>query len=405
MVDPSMSTSTAGSSTLFRKRRLDVALTVSELHQRQRRRLDPTVSADGAERNTDPHRDSLETALAVLFRFNASGTQVDDATLDKLLPGDGDDGSEVGKLMMAYPLAVRILLGHLFKPGSGRVSSMLTRTKCARLIALSVLAAETATQAEIGSVKEEDQEARATEEEEIKGMLLTGSQMCELVENMVSFTVTSDVNNNDPNPSAGMKLSKLALKSAPVAQGVVMWARELVGEPDFVNSASYATLSSSILSLVRIIVLKHPFSRPSILGLALAILKHSNSEVTYTRMKALKEQCLRLLLFLLVQGEVSTVLSNLTARLNQQGSSEIDASLVRYFVGGLLEVIRPPYSPLMVQSLGAFLLATKCTEALGSSYFSKENKARCCQLVQDFRKSPKREGNAQLIASLAKYYE
>ena len=47
MVDPSSSASTAGSSGMgLRKRRLDVALTVSELHQRQRRRLKPAEESD-----------------------------------------------------------------------------------------------------------------------------------------------------------------------------------------------------------------------------------------------------------------------------------------------------------------------------------------------------------------------
>ena len=390
MVDPTTSAATAGASTVFRKRRLDVALTVSELHQRQRRRMSPAIANDGADNERDEHRDMLETALAKLLRRSANNLPLDDANLDMLLPDEGDDGSEVGRLMIAYPLSVRILLGHLFKPRSGRVTSMMTRTKCARLLALAVLAAERSSGEETGVEQHSDEEARSEAEERLKGMFLTGSQMCEMAENMVSFTVTSDINTSEPNPSAGIRLSILALKCAPIAQGVVLWATELVRAPDFVSSASYPTLSSSILSLVRIVALRHPFTRPMVLEVSLMFLKHTNSEVSYQRMTELKEQCLRVLLFLLVNGEVAAVLGSLTSRLKQQGSSEIDASLVRYFVGNLLDVIGPPYSAVTARSLGAFLLAPRCLEALGSAYFQEEKKAKLRKLVKDLNIKDKR---------------
>ena len=395
MVDPSMSSATAGASTLFRKRRLDVALTVSELHQRQRRRTKPMLAddtpndGDDHKQGQDPQdrsRNELETAMARLLRRNAGSMPLDDYTLDKLLPPEGETGDTVGRLMLEYPLVVKILLGHLFKPGSSRVSSLVTRTKCARLIALSTMQAAVTSRIESGQGNTAhvlDDEERSAEEEKLKGMLLTGSQLCELLENMVSFTVTSDENNNDPNPSAGVKLSKLALTSSPIGQGIIMWLRDLVERPDFVGSASYPTLSSSILSLLRVVSLKHPFIRPDAVSITLQFLGHSNSDVSYKRMSELKEQALRLLLLLLAKGEMTSVLGNLTIKLKKQGASEIDASLVRYFVSGLLDVMGPPYSVVAVKCIKSFLSAPRCIEALSSNYFPAENKLKLRALVND----------------------
>lgn len=379
MIDPSVVATTAGSSSLFRKRRLDVALTISELQQHQRRRLDPTVS-NREQRDNYRHQNSLETALLNLLRKSATGTLPEDSTLEQLL--SGCDESEVGKLLISHPLAMKTLLGYLFKPGSARVSSLLTRAKCAHLVALAVMAAETVSINEAGQRIHKDSIEQKSQEEQIKGMLLTGSQMCELVENMVSFTVSSNVEEN--NASAGMKLCALALKSATVAQGVVIWSLEVVRGSEFLNSASYPTLSPSILGLVRIIATKHPFTRRTVMDVALIFLGHTNSEISSQKMNSLKEQSLRLLVVLFCKGEVNSVFGRVTSLLNHQGVSIIDSSLLRYFVGGLLDVMKPPFSLVMIRAMGAMLLSKMCIEAIRSKFFGDVNQGRLKGIVTGF---------------------
>jgi len=384
MMDPSVSSTTAGSSSLFRKRRLDIALTISELQQQQRRRLDPTVSNVDRHDN-ERHHNSLETAVLGLLRKSAMGTQLDDNNLDQLLPKNGSDGGEVGKLLISHPLAIKALLGHLFKPGSTRVLSLLTRAKCAHLIALAVMAAEKVSNEYSGKGSLVGITDKKAHEEEIKGMLLTGSQMCELVENMVSFTVSSKIEEN--NASAGMKLCALALKSAPVAQGVISWSLEVVRGSDFVTSASYPTLSPCILGLVRIIASKHPFTRRTAMDVALTFLGHTNSEISSQKMNSLKEQSLRLLIILLCKGEATSVFGSIAALLNAQGTSVIDSSLLRYFVSGLLDVVMPPFSLVMIRSMGAMLSTKPCIEAVRSTFFGDVNQARLNSIVDRFRES------------------
>jgi hypothetical protein len=383
VVDPSMSSTTAGSSTLFRKRRLDIALTISELHQRQRRRHTPSSEWNGRDMDRDEHRDELESALENLLRRYSLGTPLDDRVLDKLLPADGDEESSdtIGKLLIAHPLSVKALLGQLFKPGSSRAASMITRNKCARLVAFSVLAADSA----VGNELENESESEESPAEKLTSRFLTGCNLCELLENMMTFEVISDSGIVSDDSSAGRKLCALALNSAPIAQGVMMWAFEIASGPEFVSSASYPTLSPSILALVRVMSGVHPFTRRAALDVALVFLKHSNSELSYKVQNALKERCLRLLLFLLVKGEIAAVLGAITTRLRQQGTSEIDASLVRFFVGGLLDVLQPPFSITLIRELGTMLVAPKCMEALRSSYFGESNRKRLSELVHSFK--------------------
>jgi hypothetical protein len=403
MVDPTVESRAAGASSLYRKRRRDIALCVSELIQRQRRRLRPdTEEADEIIR--DEQRDVLERALADLLLAHSETKKLDDRLLDQLL-SQGTNGKAAGRLINCHPLALKCLLGHLFLPGNARAPSLLTRTKCAKLVALAVLAAESSTKKERGF---EDPSSRQAKEEQIKNALISGSQLLELVENMVSFTVTDSVETKDSNPSAGVKLSILANKSAPVAEGVVIWAKQLVAGSEFVSSASYPTLSPSILSLLRILSMRHPFTRPTILEVASLFLDHSNSELSYQKMTELKEQALRLLLLLMIQGEVVSVLGSIANRLNESNSkaSMIDASLIRYFVGGLLDVVQSPCSSLMIGAIGSLLLTSNCVDALNSTYFGEDSRGKLNELVQSFKlslESCKGEGRKTTIMLIKTY--
>ena len=392
-LESAMSAGTGGSSTMFRKRRLDTALTMSELRQRQRRRHKPSPDGSNGHIERGESRDAFESALEDLLKRNSRGLPLDYSVLNMLLPADdgSDDSSNItGKLMIGHPLSIQALLGHLFKPGSSRVGSMATRSKCAKLIAMSVLAADNAT----GNDPPEAPEGEESPVEKVTGMLLTGSQLCELLENMMTFEVISDPTLASDDSSAGRKLSALALLSAPIAQGAIIWSSEIAKGPDFVSSAAYATFSPSILSLARVISAKHPFTRSAVVEIALVFLKHSNSDLSYQKMNDLKLQALRLLIFLLVKGEVCAVLGSVTKRLRQQGTSEIDASLVRYFVGGLLDVMRPPFSLPLIREIGPLLTAPRCIDALRSSYFGESNKTRLSLLVKSFPDVLKKHSNS-----------
>ena len=391
MIDPSSS----GSSTpLFRKRRLDVALTVSELHQRQRRRLRPVDDGDdddgdhhmlNGENHADKRLATIETAVLNFLRRYSLGTQVDDRILDAMLPRNeiGVDSSNiVGKLLIKRPLSVKALLGYMFVPGQ-RVGATSTRNKCARLVALSVLAAEGEAVAEMQH-RNSSQTPRS-DEVAVTRILQQGSELCERLENMVSFLVVTEAAKGGAAASPGEQLCALALKCAPVAQGVVMWAHKISSGSEFVTSASYPTVSPSILSMVRIVTLQHPYTRRDSIEVALGFLKHSNSEISYQKMNEIKEQSIRLLIFLTVNGEGPTVLERITSALKVQGSSFMDASLIRYFVGGLLEVVSAPFSAPFVRSLASLLQVPVCGEAVRSQYFGDENNQRLGTLMDVFK--------------------
>lgn len=88
----------------------------------------------------------------------------------------------------------------------------------------------------------------------------------------------------------------------------------------------------------------------------------------------------------------------------------MDASLVRYFVGGLLDVMRPPFSVPLIRELGSMLTAPKCIEALSSSYFGEANKTRLSLLVKSFSDSLEKNSDScnkedtALVAALQSIY-
>jgi len=377
MADPTIAATFSGSSPLFRKRRMDIALTISELHQRQRRRFTPPTDREEPRNG----QGSLESAILSLLRRHAVGIQIDDSSLDPLLPSGldaGDGGASVGELLVKHPLAIRAMLGCLYKPGSSRVTSPVLKNKCARLVALAVVAAEQNCMS-LGEKTDKSNEVAVTR------MILQGCQLCEQLEIMVSFLVSDGGKATGP-PSAGLRLCNLATSNAAVAQGATIWAKELTQGSEFPTSASFPTLSVSILSLVRRIAIDQPFTRRDALSIALGFTKHSNPDVSYQKINAIKEQSIRLMLCILSKGETSAVLSGVSLRLQQQ--PELDASLVRYFVSGLLEIVKAPVSPAFARVLAQFLRVPKCVDAVRSSYFGEPHQSRLNNLLRSFDKLP-----------------
>ena len=126
MIDPASS-----STPLFRKRRLDVAMTISELHQQQRRRIlgdEKTIVETGP--NDDVESKRLNSIHSFLRRYSLN-TRVDDSVLDSILQIGSSElaASSSGGLLAKRPISVKALLGYLYRPGGQRVASVVTKTK------------------------------------------------------------------------------------------------------------------------------------------------------------------------------------------------------------------------------------------------------------------------------------
>jgi hypothetical protein len=204
---------------------------------------------------------------------------------------------------------------------------------------------------------------------------------------MVSFLVTTEAAKKKGHATLnpGEQLCALAVKCAPVSRGVTLWAKEITKSSDFVISASYPTISMSIMSLVRIVYLHHPITRDDTCRVAFEFLGHNNSEIAYQTMNLIKEQSLRLLIFLCVRGEAPFVLEKMTRLLKDSSRSHLDASLVRYFVSGLLQVSSPPFSMPFTRSIIHLLMTPACSDAVKTSYFDETSKKRLDRVLDYLR--------------------
>lgn len=381
MIDPSV----AGSSAIIRKRRIETALVFSDLQQK---------------RQKTKQGDDLESTLLVLLQKHAAGIQPMESILDKLLPSGLETSTRgVGELLLQYPIALQALLTPLFKSGRAGNASPSLKNKCARLVALATLAADTTT-------KEAVEEGEAIDELAFQRMIRQGSQLCEQLETLISFVV--DFDDKEPLVSPGQKLYSLALKCPPVGLGAILWAKEFTRGRDYALSASFPTLSPSILSLVRLVAVKYPATRKDALEIALTFLGHSNPDISYQKINAIKECALRLILFLLMKGEVIPVLTSFVKRLRR--NSDLDASLIRYFVTGALQIVRPPVSPVFVRLFGQLLEINRVCDALRTSYVKAEQQKQLVDLLNGFASTKLHDGSelpqqdVKMVQSLQEMY-
>lgn len=419
MIDPSTSTGNTGNNIQLRKRRLDVATTMGDLYQRQRRRFYPEKASDENDHSfptdtpfvnndTNDRRKEIESAISAFLRKYCLGAQMDIRVLDNILPkSESEQESDfIGNLLVDYPIAIEALLGYLYKPGQ-RVEQIVLRRKCARLTAIAVLASERQSLEEARKIDPKISKSES-DENTLTEMLMKGSKLCEQLESMVSFIVTTDATKtNGSATSPGEQICSLAVKCAPVSQGVAMWAREITRGGEFVSSASYASISPNIMTLVRIVYLYHPFTRDDVCHVAFQFLKHANSEVAYQTMNSLKEQSLRLLLFLCTRGEAPSVFDQLKKLLNDPGRSSLDASLIRYFISGLLEIASPPFSIPFIRSLLTLLKSPASVDAVKATYFDKKSKDRLLAIMNYLRKldaKPLAKQDVSLINSVLSIY-
>mmetsp|Transcript_8120 Transcript_8120/g.10314 ORF Transcript_8120/g.10314 Transcript_8120/m.10314 type:complete len:1043 (-) Transcript_8120:385-3513(-) len=380
--------------TVARKRRVDTSIMVCELqqHKRQRRKIETEENENEAgeiqedDNDKNSNKTILNAGISALMKRHSMGIPPDDVVLDQLLSKYEDKSdkkdkssfeSAVGGLLTQHPLlTIDTLLRYLYLPG-GKIKSDETRMKYAKLIAAAVISSEKKI-IETSILDEEDrndelvkklQNQGYSDMLEIANNIVKGSQLCDEAENVVKFVVTEQATHSSSG-SVGSQLSVLCTKSAPVSQGFLLWAREKCSGNDFASSPAYPTLAPGILSLTRIIAKHHPFARQSIVDLAVLFLDHSNSEISYQRLNALKEQSLRLLLIVSTQGLAVQVFSTVAKKAKER----MDSSLIRYFISSALEIIRPPVSLSFIHSFGDLLLTRSCVDALGSAFFEKQKK-------------------------------
>lgn len=368
-----------------------MALAMSDLVQRQKRRIDPT-SDDADNHSRTPSNiaqkndlaDALDSAIVVMLTKSSLGNQVDKDMAENILKFAYSGSTErIGDLLIKHPFAITTLLHNLF--GTKRIRQLETRLKCARLIALAVTAAERA-------ARSQQEGITVSNEDSLSQIVLKGSQLCEQVENMVSFTAIDSVEEGQEN-SAGRQLSAMCIKYPVIAQGALIWAKELASNADFVTTAAYPTLAPCILCLVRIISLHHPLTRPAVLELSMIFISHSNSDISHQKMESLKEQCLRLMLLLSAQGLCIEVVSAVKDKLRKNGSSELDSALIRYFVSGLLDTVQLPLSVPFCDAFCGLLVESQCVDALKSQHFEQNRRAQITRLINDIEIQAGGEGN------------
>jgi len=384
-----------------KKRRVDICLTICDLYQRQRRRLNPMTACLRGEISDklDPEglKNSLESGIITLLKKQSLDLQIDEEIADMMLNGQHDDLEDgthknVGELLIAHPSSVKALLGFLFKPGDKRIKSIDTRKKCATLLALSVIAARRAVSTTASKeISESSLNGKRDEEslyeDELSKQLLKASQLSEKLEESVSFTVSENPI-YDEDASMGQQISYLCIKYAPVAQGLLVWCKELSQSKAFTTSTAYANLAECFLGLLRIISIHHPFTRQKVQNLALVFLQNPPPDLSFHKAQELKQKVLRLFLFLCTQGQAFNVFSLLTSRL-QNSSTDINSVLLRYFMSGCLDIIRPPISIPLIKCVGKMLSTKNCLEALRGQYFPEKKKLELKALIGQFQKAVK----------------
>ena len=431
--------------TFQRKRRIDMAITISNLYQRKRHRVDPRLIRNSStyadEKNNNNNNNmnniarcnTLDVAIIQLITKNGLGMPIDKEVLDNILKyAYGGSTDRIGELLLQHTTAITALLNHLFSPIQ-RIRLLDTRMKCARLVALAVIAAlrRTVATTEGGDggggmqvealPQESNNDTDDNDEDGLIQIILKGSQLCEQLENVVSFTVIDSIINNNTNNnnnntveerSIGRQLSSMCIKHSVISHGFLIWAKVQSSGVDFVETANYTSVSPCILCLTKLICRYHPLSRPTALEIALIFLGHSNREISSQKMQSIKEQCLRLLLWLSTQGMSLAVLSVVQNRLDKNnkgvGSSScetLDSSLVRYFFIGLMDIIRPPFSIAFVRAFGGLLLIGPCVDALQSKLVDVSTRENIARLVSQFEAgSVLREDDKLLLSKLKAVY-
>lgn len=194
--------------------------------------------------------------------------------------------------------------------------------------------------------------------------------------------VTEVATEGSASGSVGSQLSLLCIKCAPVSEGFLLWAKEKCNGNEFASSAAYPTLAPGILSLARVVAKHHPFSREKVVELAALFLGHSSSEVSPQKLNDIKGQSLRLLLIVSTQGLAVHIFYIIYQKVKK---GLMDSNLIRYFISGALDIIRPPVSMSFIHAFGQLLTTKMCIDALNSEFFNKQKKRMLMELIKTFK--------------------
>ena len=63
------------------------------------------------------------------------------------------------------------------------------------------------------------------------------------------------------------------------------------------------------------------------------------------------------------------------------GRSPLDASLIRYFISGLLEIASPPFSIPFIRSFSILLKSPASVDAVKTSYFNEKSRNRLTAIM------------------------
>ena len=115
---------------------------------------------------------------------------------------------------------------------------------------------------------------------------------------------------------------------------------------------------------------------------------------------------MRLMLWLSTQGLSLVVISAVQGKLEKGGSSssDMDSALVRYFLVGMIDIVRPPFSMAFVRALGGFLLRGSCVDAIQSKLFDATKRERIAQLVGQFDDQEVQKRDKMLLSKLKHIY-
>ena len=381
--------SSADFNPLTKKRRADIAVISSDLYQHERRKLRLSKSFSSNESSEGIHY-SIDNGIVTMLKKFSMGTSLDEDLLNQLLynPNKNQNLSEfennvlIGERLYNQPLVMEYLLKSLFVP-SCRVKTTEMKMKCSKLVAMATIAAQKDVRM-IGLNESYNDDGHNAENpndqlDEQAKTILQGSQLCQQLENVVKFIVTDD--ETELGSSVGSKLSVLCIKNPTVAQGFLLWAIEKSKNNEFPTSAAYPYTGPGLLSLSRIVAKYHPLLRDLAVQVASQFLNHTNSELSYQKLNAIKEQALRLLLIILTKGLATDVITVMTKKLKD---GTLDAGLVRYFVGGCIDIMSGPFSPSIVRAMGDFLIDKSCIDILNAAYFDAKKKRALRSMIREF---------------------
>lgn len=369
---------------LTRKRRADIAMSSSELYQKQRKIVSNHIQGVNSAAGM---RYSIDEGIFTMLKKYSMGTNLDEEILNQLLYNPNKDPSlsdfennlRIGKSIYSQSLVIEYLLKSLFVTGT-RVKTTEMRMKCSKLIAMAAIAVQNDAKSVFPSHTVGNQSYNDNDIDCLSKEIFLGSELCQQLENVVKFVVTDDVSDVS-NSSVGSKFSGLCIKNSIVSQGCLLWAIDKSQNEDFPTSAAYPYTGPGLLSLTRIVSKHHPLLRELGMQVALQFLSHSNPELSYQKLSGIKEQALRLLLIISTKGMAVEIFNALTTKLK---IGVLDAGLVRYFVGGCIEIMSGPYSPPIVRAFGKFLIDKSCVDILNAVYFDSKKKRALRKMMHEF---------------------